>query len=120
MKFSDRHEWVELQNDIATVGITNFARMHLGEIVNLQLPKVGKKVKSGQEVGVLESNKAAVDFHSPLSGEIILVNEKLNRDLSSLNNSAEKEGWLFKIKVKNSKEFEALMSLEEYKKKNSK
>lgn len=120
MKFSNTHEWVELDNDIATIGITNFGRMHLGEIVNIQLPKVGKQVKSKEEVGVVESNKAAVDFHSPLSGEIIEINKKLNNDLDILNREPEKKGWLFKVKVQNPKEFNSLMSLEEYEKKVSK
>jgi len=120
MKFSNTHEWVEMQNDIATIGITNFGRIHLGEVVNIQLPKLKEQVKSGQEVGVLESNKAAVDYHSPMSGEIIQVNENLNKDLSILNKAPEKDGWLFKIKVKNQKEYESLMSLEEYEKKISK
>jgi glycine cleavage system H protein len=120
MKFSNTHEWAELQNDIATIGITNFGRMHLGEVVNIQLPKVKRKVKKNEEVGVLESNKAAVDFHSPLTGEIIQVNEKLNKDLNLLNKSPEKEGWLFKVKIENPKEYEELMPLEEYEKKVSK
>lgn len=117
MKFSNTHEWVELNKDIATVGVTNFGRMHLGEVVNIELPVVGKQVNKDQEIGVLESNKAAVDFHSPLSGEVIQVNEKLKKDLKILNESPEKEGWIFKLKIKNPKEFESLMSLEEYEKK---
>jgi glycine cleavage system H protein len=120
MKFSNTHEWVELQKDIATIGITNFGRIHLGEVVNIQLPKIGKKVKSSQEVGVLESNKAAVDFHSPLSGEIVQVNDKLKKDLSSLNVSPEKDGWIFKVRIDNPKEYDALMTFKEYEKKVSK
>lgn len=117
MKFSVTHEWVKLEKDIATVGITNFGRMHLGEIVNIRLPKVGRRIKKGEEAGVLESNKAAVDFHSPVSGKIVQINKKLNKELSSLNNSAENEGWLFKVKIDDSNELKSLMSLEEYEKK---
>ncbi|EKD28983.1 MAG: Glycine cleavage system H protein [uncultured bacterium] len=117
MEFSLTHEWVNLENGIATIGITNFGRMHLGEIVNIQLPDIGKVVKSGEEVGILESNKAAVDFHSPISGKIVEINDKLNQELDSLNKSPEDEGWLFKVKADNPKELESLMSLDEYEKK---
>jgi len=120
MKFSDSHEWAELTNDIAVVGVTNFGRMLLGDVINIKLPQVGKNVKKKEEVGVLESNKAAVDFHTPLSGEIIEVNQGLASDLNKLNTSPEKEGWIFKIRVKDSKEYDSLMSLEEYEKKVSK
>jgi len=120
MKFSDTHEWVEIQNDIATVGISHFGRMHLGEVVNVQLPVVGKEVRKDQEVGVLESNKAAVDFHSPISGKIIEINEELKKDLTDLNVASETKGWLFKLKVKDLEEYNSLMDLEEYEKKISK
>jgi len=120
MKFSDSHEWAELQNDVAIIGVTNFGRMHLGDVINIKLPEVGKTVKKGDEVCVLESNKAAIDFHTPLTGEIIEVNQVLASDLSNLNKSPEKDGWLFKLKVKDSSEYDSLMSLEEYEKKVSK
>ncbi|MBN2478827.1 MAG: glycine cleavage system protein GcvH [Parachlamydiales bacterium] len=120
MKFSSTHEWGEINNDIVTVGITNFGRMHLGEVVNLTLPKIHEKVKANQEVCVVESNKAAVDVHSPVSGKIVETNNKILKDLEILNKSPEEEGWLFKVKVKNLDEFNKLMSLEEYEKKISK
>lgn len=120
MKFSEFHEWVEAKDDIATVGVSNFGKMHLGDVVNISLPNIGKKVTKNEEVLVLESNKAAVDVHSPISGEIIEVNEKLKNDLKLLNTSPENEGWLFKVKMTNSKEIESLMTLEEYEKKVSK
>ncbi|NGX28297.1 MAG: Glycine cleavage system H protein [Candidatus Anoxychlamydiales bacterium] len=117
MKFSATHEWAELNGDIATIGVTNFGRMHLGDVVNIGLPEVGKNVSKDQEVCVIESNKAAVDLHSPLTGEIVEVNDKLKNDLSILNKSPEDQGWLFKVKINDKSEYENLMSLEEYEKK---
>lgn len=120
MKFSNNHEWVEISDDIATIGITNFGRMHLGEVLNINLPEIEKDIKANEEVVVLESNKAAIDVHSPMSGKIIEINDKLNKDLSDLNTSPEEKGWIFKVKIKAPKEFDELMSLEEYEKKISK
>ena len=116
MKFSYAHEWVEIQDDIATVGITNFGRMHLGEIVNVQFPEIGKKIKKNQAVVVLESNKAAVDVHSPMSGEIVKVNEELKKDLTNLNTASETKGWLFKLKILDIKEYDDLLDFDEYEK----
>ncbi|NGX64058.1 MAG: Glycine cleavage system H protein [Candidatus Anoxychlamydiales bacterium] len=120
MKFSNTHEWVEDQNGTAIVGITNFGRMHLGDIINIKLPNKGTKVKANEEVAVIESNKAAVDAHSPISGDIIDVNEELNKNIDLINTSPEEKGWLFKVKMNNLEELNSLMSLEEYEKKVSK
>ncbi|NGX34753.1 MAG: Glycine cleavage system H protein [Candidatus Anoxychlamydiales bacterium] len=117
MKFSNTHEWVEINNDIATVGVTNFGRMHLGDVANIKLPTKDKEVKANEAVCVLESNKAAVDIHSPMSGKIIEINENLNTNLKDLNTSPEEKGWLFKVKISDPNEEKALMSLDEYEKK---
>ncbi|NGX52319.1 MAG: Glycine cleavage system H protein [Candidatus Anoxychlamydiales bacterium] len=117
MKFSTAHEWVEIVSDIATTGVTNFGRMHLGEIVNIKLPEVNSDVKANEAICVLESNKAAVDIHSPMSGKIIEINDKLEKDLKDLNTSAEEKGWLFKVKITDPKEENNLMDLDEYEKK---
>jgi glycine cleavage system H protein len=116
MKFSNSHEWVELSDDIATVGITNYGRMHLGDIVNISLPEVNKYVKAQEEICIVESNKAAVDVHSPVSGKIIEVNESLIKDIKDLNVSPEEKGWLFKVQVSDKSEYDQLLSLDEYEK----
>ena len=77
MKFTDSHEWIKVENGIGTVGITDHAQKELGEVVYIELPAVGKQVKAGQEVAVLESTKAAADIYSPVSGEIVEINQKL-------------------------------------------
>ncbi len=117
MKFSNTHEWVEIKDGIATVGITNFGRMHLGDVVHVKLPVIGLEVRANQAICVLESNKAAVDIHSPMSGKIVEINDKLIKDLKDLNTSAEEKGWLFKIKISNPNEENDLMTLDEYEKK---
>jgi glycine cleavage system H protein len=114
MRFAQSHEWIDLSEDIGTVGISNFASKELGEIVYLALPQIGQRVEMGKEVVVLESTKAAVDIYSPVSGEIIAVNETLKERVDLLNRASETEGWLFKIRVENSDELKNLMSREQY------
>lgn len=114
MKFTDSHEWIKVENGIGTVGITDYAQKELGEVVYIELPSVGKQVKAGQEVAVLESTKAAADIYSPVSGEIVEINQKLGDFIHHINASAEFEGWLFKIKLSDQSETEKLLKREEY------
>lgn len=115
MKFTDSHEWLELEgNQIARVGITNYAQKELGDIVYVELPIVGKSVKARQEISVLESTKAAADIYSPVSGTIIEINEKLSSTPELINQSPEKEGWIYKISLSNSAESDMLMEKQEY------
>lgn len=114
MKFTESHEWVDVENGIGTVGITDFARQELGEVVHLELPSVGKQVKAGEEIAVLESTKAAADIYCPVSGEIVEINEILSGFSDRVNHSPEKEGWLFKIKLHNFAELETLLDQEQY------
>jgi glycine cleavage system H protein len=109
MKFTQTHEWIKVQDNIGTVGISSYAQQELGDIVYVELPKIGKSVKAGDEAAVLESTKAAADVYSPVSGLILEINENLKNDASLINSSAEKEGWLFKIKLSDPKELDALM-----------
>ncbi len=113
-KYTQDHEWVELHNDIATVGITNHAQENLGDIVFIELPTIGKKVKAKDEICVVESVKAASDIYSPLDGEITEVNNQLETDASIINKDAEKAGWIFKIKITDENQFNSLLSSDEY------
>ena len=113
-KYSKEHEWIIVDKDIATVGITNHAQESLGDIVFVELPNLGSKVTSGAEVSTIESVKAASDIYSPVDGEIIEINDKLSSDASIINNDAENEGWIFKLKITNSDQIDSLMSLSEY------
>ncbi|MBS0656313.1 MAG: glycine cleavage system protein GcvH [Verrucomicrobia bacterium] len=105
-KYSARSEWAELQDGIATIGISQQAAAEIGEVVFVELPRIGSRVKAGQEVVVLESTKAAVDIYSPLSGEIVAVNEALSTKVDYINKSPEGEGWLFRLKLDDAAEFD--------------
>ncbi len=113
-KYSKDHEWIQLKDDIATIGITNHAQESLGDIVFVDLPSVGNKVQSDGEVCVIESVKAASDIFSPVDGEIIEVNEALKDNGSIVNEDPENKGWIFKIKISDSTQFDRLMTLSEY------
>lgn len=113
-KFTKDHEWIELNGEIATIGITNHAQESLGDIVFVQLPEIGKVVSIGEEVSVIESVKAASDIYSPVDGEIIEINNNLTDNASLINQEAEKEGWIFKIKIIDKAQLESHMSLSDY------
>lgn len=114
MKFTESHEWVEINGETATVGISDYAQKELGDIVFVELPLEGRHVKAGAEAVVIESTKAAVDIYSPVSGEITEINTSLREYPEKVNNSPEGEGWLFKVKFENKQELNALMDAPAY------
>ena len=113
-KYTKEHEWVEVNGDTATVGITNHAQESLGDIVFIDLPMVGKEVKSNEELCVIESVKAASDIYAPIDGEVIEINNNLNDDASIVNQDPEKDGWIFKMKIADPSQYNNLMTLDEY------
>ena len=113
-KYTEDHEWVQMEGGTATVGITNHAQESLGDIVFIDLPAVGKVVKAKDELCVIESVKAASDIYSPVDGEVSEINEKLSDEAALVNKDAENDGWIFKIKVSNPDQYQSLMSLEQY------
>jgi glycine cleavage system H protein len=113
-KYTKEHEWVEVDGDVATVGITNHAQESLGDIVFIDLPTVGKEVKSKEELCVIESVKAASDIYAPIDGEVIEINNNLNDDASIVNQDPEKDGWIFKMKISDLNQCDNLMTLDEY------
>ena len=113
-KYTKEHEWVEVDGDTATVGITNHAQESLGDIVFIDLPTVGKEVKSNEELCVIESVKAASDIYAPIDGEVIEINSNLNDDASIVNQDPEKDGWIFKMKISDLSQYNNLMTLNEY------
>ena len=119
MKYTKTHEWIDLEGDIGTVGVTEYAQSQLGDIVYVELPKLDSQVNLGEESAVLESTKAAADVYSPVSGKIIQVNEELTKHPELVNVSAEQKGWLFKIKLTNLQELDEMMSESDYKMKNN-
>ena len=115
-KFSKQHEWVSAEGDVATIGITKHATEMLGDIVFVELPKKGNNIEKEDQVGVVESTKAANDVYTPISGEVVESNQSIVDDPSKINSDPENEGWFFKLKIKNKSEIDALMNEEEYNK----
>ena len=115
MKYAETHEWALVEKEgVATVGISSFAKNELGEIVYLDLPKVGDQMEQGTECAVLESTKAAADLYAPLSGTVIEVNPIHAGSMTHLNTDPEGAGWLFKIRLEREEELASLLTKEEY------
>lgn len=114
--FSKEHEWVKLDGERATIGITDYAQSALGDIVYVELPKIGTAIKQFSNVGVIESVKAVSDLFTPMSGEVVEVNEALEGDPAAVNREPYGAGWLLRIRVSDPSETEALLSAAEYEK----
>ena len=112
--FTEDHEWISLDGDVATVGITNHAQEQLGDLVFVELPEVGSTIKKGDSVAVVESVKAASDVFSPVDGSVTEVNDALEVDPSIVNQKAEKEGWLWKMKLSDASQLDGLMNAAGY------
>ena len=115
-KFSKQHEWISVEGNIATVGITKHAAEMLGDVVFVELPEKGKSVEKEGQAGVVESTKAASDVYTPLTGEITETNQSVVDDPAAVNKDPEGGSWFFKIKIKNKSELEGLMSKADYEK----
>jgi len=115
LKFSKTHEWVLVEGNFATIGITDYAQKSLGDIVFVELPEIGRKLKQNEQFGVVESTKAASELYSPLSGEVIEVNKEIINSPQLINEDPFNKGWMIKIKIINIKELDNLLSEEEYK-----
>lgn len=114
--YTKDHEWAQVDENIVTVGITEFAQDQLGEIVYVELPEEGQKISQNQSFGVIESVKAVSDLYSPVSGTVIEVNSSLSDDPSVLNDDPINDGWLVRIEMDSEKELANLMRSPEYKK----
>jgi len=113
-RYTDQHEWVRLDGDSATVGITRFAAEQLGDVVYVELPPAGKAVKAGGEAAVVESVKAASEVYAPVGGEVTGANDVLTTEPSKVNDDPEGEGWFFKLKLADTGEFAKLMDAAAY------
>ena len=107
--FTKEHEWIRVEGDTATVGISNHAQEQLGDVVFAEVPDAGRRVSKGQEAAVVESVKAASDVYAPVSGEVVEGNQALADDPSLVNSDPEGQGWFFKIKLENPGELDGLM-----------
>lgn len=116
LRYSEQHEWIRVEGETGTVGISDYAQQQLGDVVYVELPEVGRTVKKGEEVAVVESVKAASEVYAPVSGEITRVNEALNDEPALVNSAPTGDGWFFEIKVADSGEVDKLMDEAAYKK----
>lgn len=114
LKFSKEHEWVRVDGDEGTVGISDYAQEALGDVVFVELPEIGATVSKSNEVAIIESVKAASEIYSPVSGQITAVNLELETDPGIVNNSPLKNGWIFRIKISDADELADLMAEGEY------
>jgi glycine cleavage system H protein len=114
-RYTKEHEWVRVEGATATVGITDYAAEQLGDVVFVELPKVGKSVEKGGEAAVVESVKAASEVYAPISGEVVEVNAAIESEPAKVNAEPMGSGWFIKLKVKNAAELSALMTEAQYK-----
>ena len=114
VKYSKEHEWIKLDEDTATIGITKHATEMLGDIVFAELPEKGSNVEKDGTAGVVESTKAASDVYTPVSGEVVDTNQEIVDDPSKINQDPENTAWFFKLKIKDKSEMDSLMNKDEY------
>jgi glycine cleavage system H protein len=115
-KYTKEHEWIDVAGDVGTVGITDYAQEQLGDVVFVELPKIGASVAQNGQIAVVESVKAASEIYAPVSGTVTAVNDALAKEPALVNQSAEDKGWFFKIKVTKPAELAALMDAGAYQK----
>ncbi|HZF95403.1 MAG TPA: glycine cleavage system protein GcvH [Allosphingosinicella sp.] len=113
--YTKEHEWIRVEGDTATVGITDFAQGQLGDVVFVELPEAGKQVEQGGEAAVVESVKAASDVYAPVSGEVVEANQALVDDSSLVNSDPEGEGWFFRVRLSDPSQLDGLMDGDAYK-----
>ncbi len=116
LKYTDTHEWLKLKANTAIIGITDHAQTELTDIVFVELPEVGKEIKKGEELCVVESVKSVSEIYSPVSGKIVNVNEKLEDAPETVNEKPYDDGWLVELEIKDKSEIDALIDAESYKK----
>jgi len=114
-RFTEEHEWIRLDGDIAVVGITTHAAEQLGDVVSVELPETGQSFKKGEEFGAVDSAKAASEVYAPASGEVVEVNAALEDSPETINDSPEEAGWFIKLKLSDPSELQSLMTLDAYK-----
>ena len=114
VKFSKEHEWIKLEGEVATIGITKHATEMLGDIVFAELPEKGSSVEKDGTAGVVESTKAASDVYTPVSGEVVDINQMIVDDPAKINEDPEGAAWFFKLKMKDMSEMDSLMNKDEY------
>ena len=114
LRYSDKHEWVRAEGDVATIGITDYAQTQLGDIVYVDLPSVGTKVEAAASFGTIEAVKAVSDLYSPVSGEVTEVNDAVAADPATIKSSPYGDGWMIKVRISNKQELDSLLDAGKY------
>ncbi len=114
LKYTEEHEWVLVEDNVATIGVTDFAQEQLGDIVFVELPEIGDTLEVGDSFGVVESVKAVSDVYAPVSGEVVEINEELPDEPEAVNNSPYDTGWMIKVKLADPAVLEGLMDVAAY------
>jgi glycine cleavage system H protein len=114
VRYTEDHEWVRREGDIVTVGISDYAQQQLGDVVYVELPEIGRTLEQGKEAAVVESVKAASEVYAPVSGEVTAVNDALGGSPGTVNQSPTGDGWFFKLRLADPKQFDALMDQAKY------
>jgi glycine cleavage system H protein len=114
MRYTKDHEWLNVEGDIATIGITDYAQSQLGDVVFVELPEIGRSVTQGGDAAIVESVKAASDVYGPISGTVTETNAALESDPALVNTAPESDGWFFKLKISDLAELDELMDAESY------
>ena len=115
VRFTRDHEWISVEGDVGTVGITDYAQQQLGDVVYVELPELGKSLAKSGEAAVVESVKAASEIYAPVSGEVVGINDALEGAPATVNEDAQGRGWFMKLKIANASELDDLMSEDQYK-----
>ena len=113
-KYTKEHEWIKVEGNVATIGITNYAQEQLGDIVSVEFPKTGKEFLKGESMALIDSMKTTSDVYAPVSGEVLEVNGELEPRPELMNEDPYGEGWILKLKIKNPDDLEGLMNAEDY------
>jgi glycine cleavage system H protein len=114
-RYTKDHEWIRLDGEVATVGISEHAQSQLGDIVYVELPEIGRQVEKGGEAAVVESVKAASDVYAPVAGQVVAVNQQLDSAPATINEDAEGKGWFFRLKLADPEQLNELMTAAQYK-----
>lgn len=116
LKYTKEHEWLKIDGDVVVIGITSFAVEQLGDITLVEMPEIGDDIESGETIGTVESVKTVSDVYSPVSGEVIGINDELEDAPEKVNEDCYEEGWMFKLKLEDLSELSGLMDADDYQK----
>ncbi len=115
LKYSEQHEWLSLDGDVGTIGVTDYAQSQLGDIVFVELPQVGDVLEKGQSFGTIEAVKTVEELYTPIAGEVLEINDTLEDDAEQVNSDPYSDGWMIKVRIDNAGELEELLSPDGYK-----